>query len=117
MRLIRQALLAVVAIVLFVIALANREPATLQLLPAEFVMLTGRTLSVELPLFLVGFGGIVLGLLLGFVWEWLREGKLRAAAARDRREKNRLSREIDRMKGVESVDPENEIRMLLEDGQ
>lgn len=117
MRFVRQASLIIVAIVLFVVALANREPTTLHLLPAEFGMLTGRTFSLEVPLFLVGFGGIVVGLLLGFVWEWLREGKYRAAAARDRREKDRLSREMDRMKGAGGEDPDDEIRMLLENGR
>ena len=116
MRIVRQASLAIVAIALFIVALANREPATLHLLPAEFGMLTGRTFSIELPLFLVGFGGILVGLLLGFVWEWLREGKFRAAAARDRREKDRLSREVDRMKGDRGEDSDDEIRMLLGDG-
>ena len=34
---------------------------------------------LELPLFLVIFGGIVAGLLIGFVWEWFREHKHRVA--------------------------------------
>ncbi len=33
---------------------------------------------MELPLFLVIFAGILVGLLIGFVWEWFREAKHRS---------------------------------------
>ena len=40
------------------------------------------------------FGGIVVGLLIGFLWEWMREHKHRAAAAERKAELRRLEREL-----------------------
>ena len=36
--------------------------------------------SNNLPLFLVFFSGIFIGLVIGFVWEWFREYKFRVEA-------------------------------------
>lgn len=82
MRYIRYAFLASLAIVLISVAMANRATVTLQLLPDQLAELSGLTHSIELPLFIVIFGGIVAGLLIGFVWEWLREFRHRATASR-----------------------------------
>ena len=94
MRYIRYAFLAALAIVLVAVALANREFVTLQLLPADLAALFGLQRTISLPLFVVIFGGIVAGLLIGFVWEWLREHKHRAEAARKAAEVRRLEREL-----------------------
>jgi uncharacterized integral membrane protein len=97
-RLLRTALLVLLALLLIVVALANREPVTLRFLPEAIGAYVGITRSVEVPLFVALFGGIVAGLLIGFVWEWFREHKHRAAAARARREAETLSREVARTK-------------------
>ena len=54
-------------------------------------------------LFLVIFAGIVAGLLIGFVWEWLREHRFRSTAARERRERERLEREIQLTREIQQV--------------
>jgi uncharacterized integral membrane protein len=54
--------------------------------------------SINLPLFVVIFGGVGVGLLIGFLWEWIREHKQRAEAAAQRREMDRMRREIKRLK-------------------
>jgi putative membrane protein len=113
MRYLRYAFLAVLAILLITVALANREPVTLRLMTDDLALATGLTSSVTLPLFIVIFGGILAGILIGFVWEWFREHKHRAAAATHRREKDRLQREVSRMKQTGS-DPDDEILALLE---
>lgn len=118
MRYIRYAILAVIALSLITVALANRTSVTLNLLPIELSMLTGRVYSIDLPLYLVVFGSIIVGLLLGFVWEWLREGKYRSEAVRERREKDRLSREVERMKKkAADAQGEDDVLALLEDGR
>lgn len=94
MRYLRYLVLAALAVCLFTVALANREGVTLTLLPPELAAFAGIAWSIELPLFLVGVGGLALGLLIGFVWEWVREGKQRAEAARKQRELARLTREV-----------------------
>ncbi len=99
MRYIRYAFLAILAIILVSVALANRGIVTLQLLPADLSILLGMQETMQLPLFIVIFGGIVVGLLIGFVWEWLREHKHRAEAARRQAEVKRLERELRRVKG------------------
>lgn len=99
MRYIKYALLAAIAVVLIVVSLANREMVTLELLPADLAELLGLGWKVNLPLFVVIFGGVAIGLLIGFLWEWIREYKQRAEAAAQRREMDRMRREIKRLKG------------------
>ncbi len=94
MRYIRYFVLATIALCLIVIALANSQIVRLQLLPEQMAGFMGFSWSIDLPLFLVIFAGILIGVLIGFVWEWLREHKFRADAARQRREKERLQREM-----------------------
>lgn len=112
-RYIRYALLAALAIVLIAVALANREAVTLRLMTDDLADLVGMNAAITLPLFVVIFGGIVAGLLVGFVWEWLREHKHRAEAVRQRREKDRLKREVGRLR-ESSAEPDDDILALLE---
>lgn len=113
MRTLRYVLLGALGLVLLTVALANRAGVRLNLLPEEMGAFFGIDASIELPLFLVVFGGIVAGLLIGFLWEWLREHKHRAAAAQARREAARLEREVNRLRDTKAR-PEDEILSLLE---
>ena len=101
MRYLRYAFYGSVAVVLIVIALANRDFVSLRVLPDELASFAGWNAEVSLPLFVVIFGGIVAGLILGFVGEYFREWKLRSMAAVDRRERNRLEKEMDRLRTPE----------------
>jgi len=117
MRYIRYAILAAIAVCLVTVALANRDPVTLTLLPAALAEMVGYPSaqnSVSLPLFAVIFGSIVAGLLLGFFWEWLREHKHRAEASGQRREKERLAREVAHMK-TSRPERDDDVLALLED--
>lgn len=98
MRYIRYAFLGVLAFCLISVAMANRGAVQLRLLPEELGSLFGLTRSVELPLFIVIFAAIVAGLMIGFLWEWLREHKHRASAARKDGEVKALKRELQRLK-------------------
>jgi len=113
MRYIRYVFLGLLALGLITVALANRGAVTLHLLPdgvAGFVLLPN---TLDLPLFVIIFGGIVAGLLIGFVWEWFREHKVRAEGARARREVKTLEREMTRLKG-DVVGDKDEILALLD---
>ncbi len=114
MRYIRYAFLATLGVVLICVALANRGNVTLNLLPEPLADLLGLGYSVSLPLFIVIFGGIVAGLLIGFVWEWLREYKIRAAAGRTERELKQTQREVRRLKGAQG-EPKDEVLALLDE--
>lgn len=117
MRYIRLLFLLVLALCLVVVAMANRETVTLTLLPEELAAFADFQQTVDLPLYGVGFLGVLVGLLIGFVWEWIREGKQRAQAARNRREAAKMQRELDRMKAEKHKDEgRDEILALVEAG-
>ena len=80
MRLVRTLFLIFLAIILVVISLANSENVSIYFLPTDLSSLMGTTISINIPLFLVFFSGIFIGLVIGFVWEWLREYKFRVEA-------------------------------------
>ena len=90
MRVIWYLLLALLAIVLVTVALANAAPVTLYLLPPVLAGFLGIAWEITLPLFVVILLSVAIGLLLGFVWEWAREHHHRVEARRQRRERERL---------------------------
>ncbi|MDD8022222.1 MAG: LapA family protein [Paracoccaceae bacterium] len=113
MKLLRLAFLGVLALVLIALALANRDLVTLRALPPEAGDFLGFSWTVQLPMFLVIFAGILLGLLIGFVWEWLREHKIRSHAVKVTRKAATLEREVDRLK-AKSEGPKDEVLALLD---
>ncbi|MFT6169517.1 MAG: putative integral membrane protein [Celeribacter sp.] len=114
MRTIRYVFLAALAVALVTIALANRAIVTLNLLPAELAEYLGVGYSISLPMFIVIFGAIIAGLLIGFVWEYMREYKHRAAASKHRREKDVLAREVSKLKVDKAKSEGDEVLALLD---
>jgi len=115
MRYIKYLFLAVLGLALITVALANRSPVTLRAVPEGLEGLLGFSGEIDLPLYLVIFGGIVAGLLVGFVWEWLREHKHRAIAARKIREVGQLEREVSRLK--DKPEHKDDVLALLEEAE
>ncbi len=113
LKVLRYLFLAVLALGLLAVASANRAPVTLRLLPEEFDAFLGRVWVIELPLFLVIFAGILAGLLIGFVWEWFREARVRAEASQHRRRVGHLEREVSRLKD-QNGERKYEVLALLE---
>ncbi|MGR3540825.1 MAG: lipopolysaccharide assembly protein LapA domain-containing protein [Hasllibacter sp.] len=113
MRYVKFAFLAVIALALVTVALANRQIVELKLLPVALSNLLGVQERIAMPLYAVIFGGIVAGIVIGFVWEWLREYRIRRAAERRRREVNRLARENDRLR-AEKHEGEDDVLALLD---
>ncbi len=114
MRYIRYVFLAAIAVALITLALANRSMVTLNLLPAELAQLVGIGYAITVPLFSVIFAAVVAGLLIGFFWEWMREGKHRAAARDNRLAKERLAREVSKLKTAKAKTEGDEVLALLE---
>ena len=112
-RSLRYLFLAALGLVLLTVARANRAPVTLKALPEDLAAFTGFAWQIELPPFMVIFGGIIAGLLIGFVWEWFREMKHRSTASRKTREVARLERELAVMKDSQSV-PKDDILAILD---
>jgi len=113
MRYLRYASIAVFGLALILIGLANRNMVTLKVWPDELAGIAAVTPSVQLPLFVVIFASIVAGILVGFVWEWFREHRHRADAARKSREVSTLQREVRKLKG-EKNQGKDEVLALLE---
>jgi putative membrane protein len=113
-RTLRLIFLGLLGLGLLTVALANRAVVPVRLLPEDLAALTGLTWAMELPLFLVIFGGIIMGVLIGFVWEWFREHGHRATASQKAREVARLERELAVLKDATSVPPKDDVLALLD---
>ena len=93
MKYLKYIFLAVLGLCLVTVAMANRGAVELKLVPAALSGPLGFQERVSLPLFIVIFGAILFGILIGFVWEWLREHRYRREAELRRREAARLQHE------------------------
>ena len=116
MRYIRYAFWAVVGIGLISVAIANRGVVTLSLFPDAISDLLGLNHNISLPLFIVILMSVAVGLLIGFVWEWLREHKFRSEKNRTQKELKNTQREIRRMKGSEKEHKDDVLALLDEAG-
>jgi lipopolysaccharide assembly protein A len=112
-RYMRYVFLAALGLCLLTVAMANRGAVTVKALPDDISAFLGMSWQMELPLFVVIFGGIIAGLLIGFVWEWFREMKHRSTATKQTRAVARLERELAVMKDSSSV-PKDDILALLD---
>ncbi|UWR23276.1 LapA family protein [Sulfitobacter sp. S190] len=113
MRYIRYACIAIFAVALISVALANREMVPLKVLPDELSGLFAVNPSIQMPLFIIILGSILAGLLVGFIWEWIREHAQRAEAAAQAREMRRLQRENAKLK-AEKHEGKDEVIALLD---
>lgn len=113
LRYMRYLVLAVIAICLATVSLANRDPVVIKLFSDDLATFLGVNYQVQVPLFLIMFGGIIAGVLIGFVWEWAREHKHRVVAKGATKQVSRLERELAAMRDATSV-PKDEIIALLD---
>ena len=113
-RYIRYAFLAALGIVLVSVSLANVQSVELKLMPDALAELLGFNLSTSLPLFLVVLGGIVAGLVIGFMWEWLREHKHRRDATVNKGEVRKLEREVKKLKKKQNEGQDDVLALLDE---
>ncbi len=113
MRFIKYLFLGAVALVLIVVAVANRQPVELQLLPKDLAAFIPFSGQITVPLFLVIFGGILAGLLIGFVWEYLREFKIRNNLSKTNKQVRHLEREVGKLR-EKTGEGKDEILALLE---
>ena len=70
--------------------------------------------SVSLPMFLVILGAIIIGLLVGFFWEWLREHRHRADKTKAEKELHKTKREVRRLKGKQAENKDEVLALLDE---
>ncbi|MDO5642697.1 MAG: LapA family protein [Paracoccus sp. (in: a-proteobacteria)] len=116
MRFIRFLFIAVLAVILIGIALANRGAVTVRAFPAGFDQYLGFDWQISLPLFLVIILAIVFGIVIGFVWEWLREAHIRSEAARRRSQVDQLEREVGHLREQHNA-PTDDVLAILDQPQ
>ncbi|SDD63899.1 Protein of unknown function [Paracoccus isoporae] len=116
MRFIRLIFVALLAIILVAIALANRSAVTLKAMPEGLASYFGVSWQISLPLFIVIFLAILFGIVIGFVWEWLREAHIRSEAARRAREVNSLEREVHQLRDRHNA-PKDDVLAILDQQQ
>lgn len=98
MTYIRYTFWGIVAVCLVIVGMANREIVTLRAMPEALASPLGISPDIQMPLFMAIFIGVGLGLVIGFLWEWLREHRIRAEGRAKAREVESLRREVDALK-------------------
>lgn len=117
MRYIRYAVIATFAVALIIVSLANGNLVTLKLLPDELAGVLNFNAQIDLPLYVVIFGGIILGLIVGFAGEWLREHTVRVEASQQGREVRRLQRENRRLRSEKEDNQGDEVLAILDEAR
>lgn len=116
LRYLRLLFVAATGLVLLVVALANRVTVPLRALPEDLGNLVGLNRAWDVPLFLVILGSVALGVLIGFLWEWFREMRIRSDARGKGREVKRLERELAVLRDGKDG-PRDEVLALLDNGR
>lgn len=118
MKTLRYSFWAIVALVLILVGLANRDPVTVRAMPQAVSDLLGLTPDLALPLFVVIFVSVGAGLAIGFLWEWLREHRIRVDARAKAREVASLRREVQQLRGAAvGATSDDDVLALLENSR
>jgi len=80
-----------VAIIFIVVALANKQNVTFSLDPMSQ---TDPILAIDIPLFVLLFAALLLGVVFGGIGAWLNQSKWRRAARDARYEMNQIRTEV-----------------------
>lgn len=114
LRFVKLLFLVLVVLALVFLFFANNESVTLNFMPDVMANAMGLPNELTLPLFVVVCGALLVGIVVGFVLEWLREHRFRAEAKTQKREANRLGQEVAAMKG-RSSDTQDDVLAILDD--
>ncbi|MGP6087170.1 DUF1049 domain-containing protein [Antarctobacter jejuensis] len=115
MRYIRYAIYAALIVVLTVVCVANLQWVTLNTLPqglARIPQLGWLSFSVEVPLFAVALGFLVIGWIMGEIYEWVREHKYRAEASTKKTEVKKLERQLKKTQAERDKDKDEVLAIL-----
>lgn len=101
-RFLKALVLLPIAILVVLLAVANRAPVTLSLDPFSK---DAPEFSAQLPLFAVIFAAVMVGVVIGGTASWLAQGKNRRARRRYRREADQLRYETERLRSRDAASP------------
>ena len=113
MRYVRMLLVALLAIILVGVALANRQLVTVSLFPGRLDRFMGGDWQVQMPLFLVIILALLAGMILGLIWEWMRETAVRQESARRAHDLQVLEREVRGLRVTHHA-PRDEVLAILD---
>lgn len=94
-RFLKALILLPIAILIVLLAVANRAPVTLSLDPFSQ---EAPEFSTQLPLFAVIFAAVMVGVVIGGTATWLAQSRNRQERRRFRREASRLRDETERLR-------------------
>jgi uncharacterized integral membrane protein len=94
-RFLKALILLPIAIVVVLLAVANRSPVQLSLDPFNQ---EAPEFATQMPLFAVIFAAVMLGIVIGGTATWLSQGRHRQARRHFRREAQHLKTETERMR-------------------
>ncbi|SIQ64630.1 Protein of unknown function [Paracoccus thiocyanatus] len=114
MRAIRLFFFVILAAVLMLLAAANRDLVTISLLPQALAPFAGGQWSLTMPAFVALFLAMVFGVLVGLVWEWLREAHIRAESSRRAHDLAQLQREVGDLRRTHAA-PRDDVLAILDE--
>lgn len=112
MRILTYVLIALVALVVIGLSVANRHVVDVGVAPDFTAYGLPASPRYELPLYVLALGCGALGFILGAAREYVREARLRRRAAEARREVGELKREVSKLKRDQNLDEDDEIIAL-----
>lgn len=114
MKTIRYAFWAIVGLCLILVGLGNTSMVTVRAMPEAISGLLGISPDIQLPLFVVLFIGVGVGLLIGFLWEWVREHRIRSDGRAKAREAEALKREVADLRASKARENGDDILALID---
>ncbi len=96
MKLIRYTIYGLIALVAFFVAIANLHVVDLTLIPPQIGFI--QAWSIQVPLFVIIIVSLVLGLVLGLLWENIRSLSSRSARNRAERQLRAAQMELEKLK-------------------
>lgn len=112
MRFVNYFVLAVMAVIVIFLSVANRQVVPVHFAPDFSAYGTETAPTFTAPLFLVALACAAVGFVLGAFREYFRESKVRRRSSERRKELGRLQREVDTLKKAQNLDEEDEIIAL-----
>lgn len=113
MRYLRMIFVVLLAIALVTVSLANRQIVEVGLLPGQMAAYVGHSWTARMPLFLVIILALLVGMVLGLIWEWLREAHLRQESSRRAVALTRLESEVGGLRAAHAA-PRDEVLAILD---
>ena len=98
-------------LVLIFLALSNRAQISISLLPPELNYFE-TNLTINLPIFMIFFLGLIVGTIIGFFWEWLRGHAQRSKASINSRELKKANEKIKQLKSLKYEGSDDLISIL-----